>query len=94
MWLEFSVNVMTVLGQSKGQLEAMNPCYKPLYPTTTDSEDGNRRRDCRGTQDTVESQGRRPRNRGLGLAKVRNRSGKRCCVWNIFVALISYVLHT
>lgn len=47
MWLKFSVNVMIVLGQSKGQLEAMNSWYKPLYPITTDSEDGNRRRDCR-----------------------------------------------
>lgn len=78
MWLEFSVNVITVLGQSKEKLEAMNPCYKPLYPTTADSEHGNRERDCRDTQATVESQGRRPRNRGLGLAKLRNGSGTRC----------------
>lgn len=46
------------------------------------------------TQHTVDSQGRRPRHRRLGLAKARNRSSKTIRVWNMFVVLLGYVLHT
>jgi hypothetical protein len=83
VWLELSVNMMTVLGQRKENLEDRNLWYEPLCSNTTDSKDEDRKRGYRASHRALQ------RAKGELVVRSRPRDRQRVriawCKENVYV---------